>query len=147
MRSTLEGLEHSRLPCTEVLSVAGFPVLLVRFLAGRRFILREERASSGPERPPLFNTNSETGDVTGAVRTAVCISGVYGRAYIPGCTYQEYLGKHIAQYTSLLRVLGRHIAQYTSLLRRIPGYTTRVIPPGYTFLSGSPCFDKTLERH
>ena len=50
-----EGLEGFNIPCVEVLSVAGFFAQTSPFLAGRRFILRGERAPFVREDPPLFN--------------------------------------------------------------------------------------------
>ena len=80
MKTVLEGLEVSLPPCARGLSVAGFLVVIGRFPAGRRFILRVKLAPFSPGRPSLFNNPGITVIVgVGKVYLVCtgCVPGVY----------------------------------------------------------------------
>ena len=109
LMTPLEGLANSRRPCARVLSVAGFLAIIGRFPGSGWFILRREEALFAPQDPLSFNPTVKRVLGTGAWYRAVWY-GVYIRVYIRGVhtgyTYQGVPGRHIAQYTSLLRYPG-----------------------------------------
>jgi len=120
-------------PCAEVLSVAGFLVIIGPFLAGRRFILRVRTGLSAPHVPLLFNTPFNTACNTraaGAGTTHPCVQGgMYGQstptqgtqggireAYIPGIYHPGYTERPLCASYLSPREAGRLSAQRLLLL-------------------------------
>ena len=132
MKSILEGLRDSDIPCARRLSVSGFFAITGRFLSAGGFILRVRRGSFCPEDPLLFNPNSETGDGQGAVYATVCTAGMYGGYVRAGYTYQciqggIYTRVYLPPYHGGYRASSRLPPNPVSLLgpkRGGPGITT-----------------------